>query len=685
MFVLIRVYDLKNNTPNVAIFIDPWNMYTSGQMRVRVQSEYMAHIYKAKSHIMLNPQPLEYHNFFRRVYENMKPVFDATPTDYGTPFREESYRYKSLRHRGDIRLLKLLPGNGPMELWGKLEHINIRSSKTPYTAISYVWGSNLKQFKLRTSKGDIPLTASLYLGLRRLRESSEPVFIWADAICINQEDNTEKQKQIPMLTDIFRSATHVYAWIGEEQNESRLAIETLMQIRTLSLKPDVWPDSIPQIPRRWQQRSIPPVEDPSWDSIFTLLGRQWFRRVWIIQELVLATEVIVVCGEQRIPWDELYVAARCCFEEAENSDVVLPKSRSFDAILSLGEIREMCRPNGVFVAQHDLLTLCESFHLALATQKVDKLFALLNMAFDANEDEFSPDYNASLEIIMRRYAGVFIRRGQGIRLLSQAGITLEPQSIPSWIPDWTSSPYPKTISTWPTRNRNFSAATKVNSQMRVLKFEGKVLSAKGTMFDTIDIVGEFASNTTDIRLYLREIFETIGLLKWYPTGEDPESLKWKVPIGDARRPKTGRWEQDDGYSSFRALDDYMKLEDQDTDWKAEESKIQYARTQKRGFYLRSEMLRKSLAPYFSTALDFAEIFSPAKVCVTKKGYVGLVPGKAEKGDVVAIVNGGKVPFLIRESDAEPGHYRLVGECYIHGIMHGEGLQGRGIEEDILLH
>ena len=61
-------------------------------------------------------------------------------------------------------------------------------------------------------------------------------------------------------------------------------------------------------------------------------------------------------------------------------------------------------------------------------------------------------------------------------------------------------------------------------------------------------------------------------------------------------------------------------------------------------------------------------------CTTEKGFFGLVPGKVEIGDEVAVFNGENVPFTLRRF--EPGNeqesvYRLVGDGYFHGLMHGE--------------
>ena len=71
-------------------------------------------------------------------------------------------------------------------------------------------------------------------------------------------------------------------------------------------------------------------------------------------------------------------------------------------------------------------------------------------------------------------------------------------------------------------------------------------------------------------------------------------------------------------------------------------------------------------------------------CTTEKGFFGLAPGKVEVGDEVAILNGGNVPFILRrfESGNEERElaYRLVGDGYFHGLMHGEALSLDTYEE-----
>jgi hypothetical protein len=67
----------------------------------------------------------------------------------------------------------------------------------------------------------------------------------------------------------------------------------------------------------------------------------------------------------------------------------------------------------------------------------------------------------------------------------------------------------------------------------------------------------------------------------------------------------------------------------------------------------------------------AEGVTGRKFCATSKTYLGWVPPTAETGDIVYVVFGAKVPFILRERGSS--FYRLTGECYVHGIMEGEAM------------
>jgi hypothetical protein len=63
---------------------------------------------------------------------------------------------------------------------------------------------------------------------------------------------------------------------------------------------------------------------------------------------------------------------------------------------------------------------------------------------------------------------------------------------------------------------------------------------------------------------------------------------------------------------------------------------------------------------------------------SERGYVALVPGKARLGDVIVLLEGGIVPFILRPR--EDSRWELIGEAYVHGIMRGEAWDEKGCEE-----
>ena len=83
--------------------------------------------------------------------------------------------------------------------------------------------------------------------------------------------------------------------------------------------------------------------------------------------------------------------------------------------------------------------------------------------------------------------------------------------------------------------------------------------------------------------------------------------------------------------------------------------------------------------------DFDPQTQGKRFCVTRDGYMCLIPARAAKGDEICVFLGGSVPFVIRERDN--GNYSLVGECYVHGLMDGEALDMvldyDWLEEDII--
>lgn len=69
-----------------------------------------------------------------------------------------------------------------------------------------------------------------------------------------------------------------------------------------------------------------------------------------------------------------------------------------------------------------------------------------------------------------------------------------------------------------------------------------------------------------------------------------------------------------------------------------------------------------------------------RFAMTSRGYYGLVPAKATPGDQIAILKGANYPFVLR---AQGQSWKLVGECYVHGVMNGEAFDATACEEVLI--
>ncbi|RYP24429.1 hypothetical protein DL767_008599 [Monosporascus sp. MG133] len=612
----------------------------------------------------------------------------------GTPLPTEEYSYQPLRGFRNVRLLELFPGDRGNPLEGTIRETPLEGAGE-FRALSYRWESSRETYAaLATAQGRVPLTPSLYTALRRLRNAKCPSILWVDAICINQEDEHEMQAQLCLKNEIFRSAEEVVAWLGDETEGSDRAVEALSQIRTLALRLPTWPLTFRSVPESWHERSCPDDQDEVWACIEAFLTRKWFESVWVLQEIVFASSIIVLCGDWMIDWDTMFGAFKICVQERPRLLEDSPRQPGRPtplAAYTLGITREAYL--GPLKKRFGLLELFELFSYTRATKTLDKLFALRLLASDADDPAFDPDYGTPLEGVVRRYATAFVARGSALELLYRAGIS-KSFEFSSWIPHWTGEEYPRTISTWDSGGGRFSTAGDTRTRACISDVDKKVLIVSGVFIDRIVSVGTVTWSDSDAVEYVNALQQAVTKLTSYPTKESVDQLMTRLPIGDASRPHldalTG------AASAYRTLTNWAEQSGQassDTDWRGKKEEWSKFNSEVGNMKSVGDFLgcvkqggehRQNMWEYWHTASSFSQRLSGAKFCTTERGYAGLVPRHAVSGDAVVIIHGAAVPFLVREresKDGAGGQKTLIGECYIHGIMHGEALKFKGIREE----
>ncbi|KAK0710051.1 heterokaryon incompatibility, partial [Lasiosphaeria miniovina] len=147
-----------------------------------------------------------------------------------------------------------------------------------YTALSYCWGDPGITRPIALDGKERHVTVSLETAVRHLRKTDSEFIVWADAVCINQEDAAERASQVQMMADIYRSASSVVVWLGEAGDNSDVAMDTCVKWGGGS-KDD------PAASHRIFENVIEPVDRQTWQAVRSLFQRPYWRRLWIYQEV----------------------------------------------------------------------------------------------------------------------------------------------------------------------------------------------------------------------------------------------------------------------------------------------------------------------------------------------------------------------------------------------------------------
>ncbi|KAF2726516.1 hypothetical protein EJ04DRAFT_582609 [Polyplosphaeria fusca] len=238
----------------------------------------------------------------------------------------QSFRYQPLANPGSsIRLIEVDP---ELSTDGKLQ-IQLFESvlSEEYTCLSYVWGQKNKggrPFTILVNDKTFPVRCNLNIFLHLARRKYPKRRIWIDAICIDQKNKAEKSDQVSRMGEIYSRAVKVYAWLGEASRETDLVFAVLQQFRDRKreetcpayfdaaeqlsfyrqLFRDTYEAEAGALPNGCDSYDEMLHEELNW--LAPIYTRCYWRRVWIVQELVLARLVIVCCGDRSIDFDDIY-------------------------------------------------------------------------------------------------------------------------------------------------------------------------------------------------------------------------------------------------------------------------------------------------------------------------------------------------------------------------------------------
>ncbi|CZR65100.1 uncharacterized protein PAC_15000 [Phialocephala subalpina] len=325
----------------------------------------------------------------------------------------------------------------------------------PYIALSYCWGDPTNTTEMRIGDVGILITENLNSALIEvltlMRDRGEHnVRIWADAVCINQEDGQERSQQVRNMRQIYSKAIEVIAFVGsaDYQVVTEKTTSTTENREDLTLIGDV---AVLSFLRGWKDRSQNDVRPDAPLSKMALayldqfFSQQYWNRVWIIQEITVAQKVLIVYGSLHFDWADVVAFLSSQSKQADKASrpknleyfggrPVVPKA--YDTTRHLLEFRERFFkriPIGLFEAM--ALTL-----KAQATDPRDKIFALLGLCHDGSTFVPVPNYKQSLESIIADMSKTMLTLNKTLDLICLKGTLSacsEQNELPTWAPNWS--------------------------------------------------------------------------------------------------------------------------------------------------------------------------------------------------------------------------------------------------------
>ncbi len=333
--------------------------------------------------------------------------------------------------------------------------------------------------------------------------------------------------------------------------------------------------------------------------------------------------------------------------------------------------------------RHNLLELLDAFRFFPVTKRQDKIYSLLGICADRDDPAFTVDYLEPPVDTFTRYSKRLVEKGYGAKLLSCAANSRQRFDGPSWVANWDDKEFPQTRLTSPAEGSFYSASGDSPPVMNILP-DSSNLQISGIIVDKLEHLSS-VSPSDNHRKCRNDICAAWKELKSLLKAENPyqgqclDEVIWKTMICD----KMGELLYEHASELARSLLawDHKKMSKETESWNEvygdPERVKSYFPASEKIKRMHEEQFMQTAVQYAGTALNMMHWKSFA---TSMDGYLASVPVSSLPGDVVCVVMGAKVPFVLRPRN---GGYQLIGECYVHGLMCGEALKMSGLEVETL--
>ncbi|KAF2737122.1 HET-domain-containing protein [Polyplosphaeria fusca] len=592
-----------------------------------------------------------------------------------------------------------------------------KDRKEQYEALSYVWGGQpkTKEIHVRSKKQGtlvLKVTENLLSALRHLRYEDRDRRFWIDAICINQDDKQELNQQVPLMSRIYNEAENVCVWLGERDSTSERAMQLLPKIRDLE---------------NFEQIIDIDTSCEEWAALIQLMGREWFQRRWVVQEIALARRATIHCGPDEVSWANFSEAVALFQDGAAFVNAKFKAEKAFDhdpdfvgnvseypasrLVAATSRVVRKSENNDVVMKVRSLEYLVSTLTPFIATISADSVYAVLSLAHDApgyskvitpttTIDTFVPTRNANQPGEIQEGSRQAVLASKVVNRMKKMA---EPYPVNydkpftaiatdfldfvfrtshsldmicrPWAPEKQADNLPSWILTLKEVTHVQRRKNKTMARRRADVLVGdpgeSVYSASGRYPPVHKIVQKGNSKPTLL-----------------VTGFELDKIATKDDAANGGMVPETWFKLAGADSSFAERDEtppeqFWRTMVADRDGEGRSPPPWYALAFKHALlYFQdqidavdlarvSDRLNETLLKRFIRRMQSA-IWGRRLARTAKHDFLALVPQKTMEGDVIYIIAGISVPVVLRRR--KEGGYKFVGESYVHGMMDGEAFE-----------
>jgi Heterokaryon incompatibility protein (HET) len=613
------------------------------------------------------------------------------------------YQYEPLCSSDMIRVLDICKEKS--QLVCTINQVPLIGSQ--YQALSYVWGSQDTPYQIvvvneaNIPQGYLPLTTNLHYAIKDLRDSTSLTSkrFWIDQISINQDDAREKGHQVKFMAQIYHNASRVITYLGphsQNRDEECKALNLLSRIDN-HFRPNYPYLSSGYLMYRYRyDKSELPVrslrddistDDPAWPALIRIVCGPWTQRLWMVQENTLCSNTIMLRGLQMLDWLSVSSILLLFYlrllpheileRQSSDLDILYSPSATINPIL-LTWVKRLA----YFYHQDDtaeLNTLMEnldSYDRLSCQDPRDFIYSLLGISSDAVELGIKPDYDRSFEEISIQTSILIYQKSQSLYLLETVGN--QERRLDSSHPSWAFAGSGKIIGTIGAFDPHPSKTIEpwFEDDNRVMVLTGRIIMKIEFVAQAVEFVNSIWTKETNSRINRQRITAISAVFKRVQLNLDVmhnfihclvATTSW-APDGDRVDSAFHTW----------ALYRYLAIQLYSTEGSAIENDASFGTEFHDVLLALREILQNAGrnvedGPWSPLAEDESrigmEMYSRALVQgrsmgITETGEFCNITGRACRGDVIALLAGGDVAYVLRPVG---NIFRYIGTAYVHEL------------------